>query len=150
MIVDALLSGLHFLLAFSLVAILAAQGVLIRPGITASGLRLAAQLDRAYGASAALLLGIGFGRVFYGAKGAVFYLSNPMFWVKLLLFAAVAVLSIPPTVQLIRWTRQARLQANFAPSTSEVSHLQRWLFSEGLVLVFIPLVAAAMARGLGH
>lgn len=79
---DLLLSAFHFLLVFALVAILAAQNVLIRPGLTASGLHMTAQLDRAYGASAALLLGVGFARVFLGAKGSSFYLSNPLFWTR--------------------------------------------------------------------
>ena len=78
MTVDWLLSVLHFLLVFSVVAILTAQTVLLRGGLTSSDLRLAARLDRAYGLSAGLLIGAGFGRVFYGAKGASFYLANPV------------------------------------------------------------------------
>lgn len=61
--IDLFLSVFHFLLVFTLVAILAAQSALIRPGISSSSLRLAANLDRAYGASAMLLLGVGFSRV---------------------------------------------------------------------------------------
>ena len=80
--IDLFLSALHFLLVFALVAILAAQSALIRPGITASSLHLAVNLDRAYGASAMLLLGVGFGRVYWGAKGSSFYLSNPL-WAKI-------------------------------------------------------------------
>jgi uncharacterized membrane protein len=82
------------LLVFTLVAILAAQSAVIRPGITASSLRLAASLDRGYGASAVLLLGVGFSRIYWGAKGSSFYLWNPLFWTKIALFAIVAVLSI--------------------------------------------------------
>ena len=70
--------------------------------MTRSDLRLAAHLDRGYGASAMVLLGAGFDRVFYGAKGASFYLSDPMFWAKIGLVVTVAALCIPPTVQLIR------------------------------------------------
>jgi putative membrane protein len=77
--IDWLLSTLHFLLAFALVAMLASQHALIRPGMTASGLRLAANLDRAYGASAGLLLAVGFARVYWGAKSSSFYFSNPLF-----------------------------------------------------------------------
>lgn len=128
---------------------LAAQYTLIRPGMTASGLRLAASLDRAYGTSAVLLLGVGFGRVFWGAKGSPFYLSNPLFWAKVGLFATVAVLSIPPTLQLIRWTKQAEMQAEFLPPMEQVRRIQWWLRAESLVVIFIPFLAAAMARGFG-
>lgn len=146
---DVLLSSFHFLLIFTLVAVLAAQYVLIRPGMTASGLRLAAHLDRLYGISAALLLGVGFSRVYWGAKGSSFYLSNPFFWTKIGLFMTVAILSIPPTLRLIQWSKQVHVQAEFLPSEEQVRRLQWWLHAEVFVLIFIPFVAAAMARGMG-
>ena len=147
MMIDLFLSAFHFLLVFTLVAILAAQSAVIRPGITHSSLRLAASLDRGYGASAVLLLGVGFGRVYWGAKGSSFYLLNPLFWTKIALFAIVAVLSIPPTLQLIRWTKQTHSYQEFLPSDEEVRRIQWWLRAEMIVVVFIPFLAAAMARG---
>lgn len=147
--VDVLLSSFHFLLIFMLVAVLAAQYVLIRPGMTASGLRLAANLDRIYGISAVLLLGVGFARVFWGTKGSPFYLTNPLFWTKIGLFMAVAILSILPTMQLIRWSTQIHSQPEFLPSEKQVRRTQRWLRAEVFVLLSIPFVAAAMARGMG-
>jgi putative membrane protein len=147
--IDLPLSALHFLLVFALVAILAAQNVLIRPGITVSSLRLAATLDRLYGVSAVLLLGVGFSRVYCDAKGSSFYLSNPLFWTKIGLFMTVAILSIPPTLRLIQWSKRVHAQPEFLPSEEQVRHLQRWLRAEVFVLMCIPFVAAAMARGMG-
>lgn len=147
--IDLLLSVFHFLLAFALVAILAAQSALMRAGITVSSLRLAANLDRAYGASAVLLLGVGFSRVYWGAKGSSFYLSNPLFWVKIGLFTTVAVLSIPPTLQLIRWAKQIHVHTEFLPPEAQIRRIQWWLRAEMIVLLFIPFFAAAMARGFG-
>lgn len=147
--IDWILSSLHFLLVFALVAILAAQNALVRPGVKISSLRLAANLDRIYGASAVLLLGVGFGRVYWGAKGSSYYLSNPLFWIKIGLFMTVAILSIPPTLQLIRWSKQMHSQAEFLPSDEQIRRLQRWLRAEVFVLLFIPFVAAAMARRWG-
>lgn len=146
---DLLLSAFHFLLVFSLVAILAAQSVFIRPGITASSLRLAVTLDRVYGANSVLLLGVGFARVYWGAKGSSFYLSNPLFWTKIGLFMTVAILSIPPTLRLIQWSKQLHAQAEFLPSEEQVRRLQWWLRAEMFVLMCIPFVAAAMSRGIG-
>ncbi|UVT17984.1 MAG: DUF2214 family protein [Nitrospira sp.] len=146
---DLLLSAFHFLLVFFLVAILAAQNALIRPGLSVSSLRLTTSLDRAYGSGAVLLLGAGFARVFFGAKGSSFYLSNPLFWIKIALFTTVAILSIPPTVQLIRWTKQAAQEARFLPANEQIKRMQWWLRAEGVVLLAIPFFAAAMARGFG-
>lgn len=144
---DLLLSAFHFLLVFTLVAILAAQSALIRPGITVSSLRLATNLDRGYGVSAVLLLGVGFGRVYWGAKGSSIYLLNPLFWTKIGLFTIVAVLSIPPTLRLLRWSKQAHLQTGFLPSDEQVRRCQWWLRAQMIVVGFIPFLAAAMARG---
>ncbi len=146
--IDLLLSAFHFLLVFTLVAILAAESALIRPGMTALSLRLAVSLDRGYGVSAVLLLGAGFSRIYWGAKGSSFYLLNPLFWTKIGLFAVVALFSIPPTLQLIRWTKQAHSHPEFLPSGEEVHRLQWWLRVEVIVLMFIPFFAAAMARGM--
>lgn len=121
--IDLFLSAFHFLLVFTLVAILAAQSALIRPELTVSSLRLAAGLDRGYGASAVLLLGVGFSRIYWGAKGSSFYLLNPLFWTKIGLFAVIAVLSIPPTLQLIRWTKRAHSHPGFLPSDEDVRRL---------------------------
>jgi putative membrane protein len=147
--IDVVLSAFHFLLAFTLVAILAAQSALIRPGITASSLHLSANLDGVDDASAMLLLCEGFSRVYWGAKGSSFYLSNPPFWTKVGLFMTMAFLSIPPTMQLIRWSKQARSQTAFLPADEQVRSLQQWLCAEMIVLMFIPFFAAGMARGLG-
>ena len=149
MLIDGLLSIFHFLLIFTLVAILAAQSALIRPGITVSSLRLAANLDRVYGASAILLLGVGFIRIYWGAKGASFYLLNPLFWAKIGLFTTVALLSIPPTLQFIRWTRRADSHGEFLPPDEQVRRMQWWLRAEMIVVMGIPFLAAAMARGVG-
>lgn len=149
-VIDYTLSALHFVLVLVLVAVLAAQAVLIRPGMRPTGLRLAANLDRSYGMVAMLLLGIGFARVFLGAKGSAFYISNPMFWAKLFFFGAVALLSIAPTLALVRWTKQARVRTDFVPPDTEIRRIQRWLLAEGLLLAVIPWLASAMARGIGH
>lgn len=150
MTVDMLVSALHFVFVFALVAILAAQAALIRPGMTAASLRITALLDRGYGAGALLLLGAGFGRVFFGAKGAQFYLANPLFWTKIVLFFAVALLSLPPTLQLIRWNREVRAQSGTLPAEDQVRGVRRWLLAEAIVLFCIPFVAALMARGVGY
>ena len=147
--IDLTLSTFHFLLIFMLVAILAMQSLLIRPGMTVANLHLASQLDRTYGISAILLLGVGFARVFWGAKGSPFYLPNSLFWTKIGLFMTVAILSIPPTIQLIRWSKQAHSHQDFQPPNEQVRQVQRWLYAEWVVVILIPFLAAAMARGIG-
>jgi putative membrane protein len=119
---------------------------LIGPGITPSSLHPAASLDRSYGASALLLLEVGFSLVYWDAKGSSFYLLNPLFWTKVGLFAVVAVLSIPPALQFIRWTKQAHSHRNFRRPTgsSPYSMVVAYRNDRGR---FDPFLATAMARG---
>lgn len=146
---DWLLSTLHFILVFALVAILTAQHVLIKSGMTASALRQAAWLDRVYGGVALLLLTAGGGRVFYGSRAASFYVDNPLFWTKFGIFFAVALLSIPPTIQLARWSKQVNMNGGPLPSNAAIGRVRLWLAAEAGLLVLIPFIAAAVARGYG-
>lgn len=91
----------------------------------------------------------GIGAGLLGAKGSSFYLSNPIFWTKIVLFATIAGLSIPPTLQLIRWMKQTVLEKDFLPPTEQIICIQRWLRAETAVLLMIPFLTAAMARGNG-
>ena len=99
--------------------------------------------------TAVLILLVGFARVFLGAKGSAFYLENPVFWAKIAAFAVVGLLSIAPTIAILKWRRQARTDPAFAPSGSEVAKVRKIMLAELLVFALIPIFAAAMARGYG-
>src|SRR5262245_30141807 len=99
MMTDLTLAVLHFVLILALVGILGAEAGLVREGMDGWKVNRVAVLDRGYGAAAGLLIVVGFLRVFYGAKGADFYLQNPVFWAKVAAFGLVGALSIPPTLK---------------------------------------------------
>lgn len=149
MATDLLLACLHHLVVFSLVAIPAAELALMRGPLGAVRVAQLARLDAMYGLLAMLILAIGFGRVFWGAKAAAFFLHNPVFWAKLSVFALVGLASIVPTVRLLRWNKAARRDAGFVVAEAEVAGARRWLAVELALFVPIPLLAAAMARGIG-
>ena len=69
MLTDFLLASLHHLAAFALVAIVACELVLLRPGIDGAAAKRLGMLDGFYGLAALVLLIVGFARVFFGAKG---------------------------------------------------------------------------------
>jgi len=146
---DLVLAALHHLLILSLAGLLAAELVLLRPGVSGVALRTLGGLDAGYGATAGLILAVGFARVFLGAKGAAFYLENPIFWAKLGAFGVVGLLSIAPTVLILRWRGRAKAEPTFTPPAGEVATARRVLWLEVLVFALIPAFAAAMARGYG-
>lgn len=128
---DLFLAILHHLLAFGLVAILAAQFTLVRPPLAGAALARLARLDAAYGATAAALVAVGIARLAWGARGADYYLADPWFWAKMAAFAAIGGLSAVPTLTLMKWRKAARADATFAPTAearrqSAASSLPNW------------------------
>jgi putative membrane protein len=146
---DLILAIAHHLAVFGLVGILAAELVMLRPGITGAALHRLGRIDGAYGGVALLVLVAGFLRVFFGVSGADYYLENPVFWFKIGAFLLVGLLSIQPTIALIRWRREARTASAFVPADAAVARSRQFLLGEVLVLILIPVFAAAMARGYG-
>lgn len=149
MTADLTLSALHFILILALAGILGAEAGLVHKGMDGTQANRIAILDRGYGVAAGLLLVIGFLRVFYGAKGAAFYLENPVFWAKIAAFALVAALSVPPTVKFIAWQRRAHKEPGFRPADADVRGVRRLIAVQTAVLLLIPVLAGVMARGYG-
>ena len=110
---------------------------------------LIASVDNWYGILALAILVIGFLRAIYAAKGWAYYQANGFFWAKIAAFIAVALLSIIPTIQIIRWRRALKKDASFLPAAPAIAGLRRYLWAEVAIFAFIPAFAAAMARGYG-
>jgi putative membrane protein len=105
--------------------------------------------DNCWGVAALLWLLTGLTRAFGGfEKGTEYYLGSPLFWVKMALFGAVALLEILPMVTFIRW-RIARKKERALPGFGSLSRL-RWINDlETALVILIPFAASAMARGIG-
>jgi putative membrane protein len=142
---DLLLAIGHHLLIFAIFGIICAEFWAVRPGLSAASLARAGALDLWYGVLAAAIVVVGFSRAIFAAKGWGYYSHNGFFWAKLLTFALIGLLSIPPTLAFIRW-RKSGVQ----PSDAEVSRIRRYLRAELALFVFLPIFAAAMARGYGQ
>jgi putative membrane protein len=146
---DAWLAIAHHLAAFGVLAVLAAEWALVRPGLSAAGLGVLARVDAAYGALAGSVLVAGIARVVAGAKPADFYTENPTFWFKMAAFATVGLLSIRPTIQYLGWRRTLAADGTM-PTIEAVSSAHRAVNIQLLVFTSIPVFAALMARGIGR
>ena len=150
MALDALLAALHHISVFGLFVILAAEMVLVRPGITAESVMRVVRIDLFYGILAGLALVAGGLRVVYGAKGAEFYTQNPVFWTKLGLFALIGLLSLLPTRNYIRWRKALRNNPNATPDASSIQATRKLIHIEFVLIFLLPILAALMARGIGR
>jgi putative membrane protein len=146
---SAFIAALHFIGAFGVFATVFAEWVIFCRTPTVAEARRLQLCDTWYGLCATLVLVAGTLRVFYFEKGSHFYLTNPVFLVKMALFVSVGLLSIYPTVRFLSWRKATR--ANQAPimTDDQFGLLQAMLRLEVVLLVGIILAASLMAKGIG-
>ena len=148
-LVTSLMATLHHLSAFTLTACLVYEFIAFHKGLGVEEARRIQRVDLWYGISAGLLVAVGLLRVFFFEKGANFYAANPMFWVKMTLFAIVGLLSVYPTIRYIKWN--PILKEGKSPEIPErefnTIRLLLWLEIVGLALILF--AAPAMARAIG-
>lgn len=143
---DLVLTIAHHLAVFTLVGVFFAEFVLLKPGITGDRLRQLGRLDGAYGALAGLVIVIGVLRVMLGNAGWDFYVGNWAFWLKMAAFAAVGLLSLPPTLRILAWNRALKADAGFTPELADLRATRRLVHIEAAVLLLIPLFAVMIPR----
>ena len=120
------------------------------PFCTALTVPLAKRLaitDAVLGAAAGLLFVVGLCRVFFFEKGADYYFHSHAFMTKFSVFIAVALLSIVPTLEFLKWRKA--LKAGQAPQVApaKLRFIKKIVHGELAAVVIIILCAAIMARG---
>jgi putative membrane protein len=142
-----LFAFLHHLAAFTLVAALAVEFVLIREQLTLASARRLMITDAIFGASAGVLLVVGFLRVFFFEKGYLHYFTSPAFLAKLGLFAIVGLISIVPTLEFLKWRKAVRAGQTPSVSAQEPVAVRKIIHWELAGIVAILFFAAWMAKG---
>jgi putative membrane protein len=142
---DLSLAIAHHLLIFGIFGIICAEFWAVRPGLTSATVARITSIDLWYGILAAAVIVVGFCRAIFAAKGWPYYSHNAFFWAKIAAFAAIGILSLLPTVTFIRWRKSGAL-----PGDPEIRRVRRYLHAELALFVFLPIFAAAMARGYGE
>ncbi len=146
MFTSSVFAFLHFLAAFGVLTTIVLERVLIKQNLSIPEANRIRKIDALYGISALLVLIIGFLRVFYFEKGSTYYFSNPMFHVKLTLFAVIGILSIYPTVRFMKWKKIIKTSSNVELSQSEYSRIRRILNLELALFVIMLFSASLMAK----
>lgn len=146
---EALLAYAHFLAILTMVVFLTSEAALCRPEwLNAATVERLAKIDAAYGISAMAVLATGAVRSVWGIKGASWYWSNWLLHLKLGAFIVVALLSIVPTIQFIRWRRALRA-GGALPEAAQVRKVRRLVMVQAHIVPLIPLAAVFLARGFG-
>ena len=140
---DILIRYLHLGAVLVLAGTLIIENMAMAPHISREDLRNLLKVDAAYGLSALVVLACGLTLWFTGAKPSDFYSGNPIFHAKLSLFVVVGLLSIYPTVFLLRHRKSE------AETLEVPAGVRRVLRVELVLLAIIPVLAFLMARGVG-
>jgi len=148
-VAEVLVVYLHIAAMILIAVFLAIEYLVCVPGLARERVRLLARIDLLYLIAAVLALATGVARLFWYGKGAVFYLHNPVFYLKLALFVAIGLISIPPTIQYLRWMRLLETSAGVVAADFEVLRSRRYVLVELVLFALIPLLAVLMARGVG-
>src|ERR1700744_4894318 len=136
---DLLLAIGHHLLIFAIFGIICAEFWAVRPGMSGPTAARVAKLDLWYGILAMAVIVLGFCRAIFAAKGWGYYSHNAFFWAKLAAFAAIGLLSLPPTLAFSRWRR-----SGVAPADAHIQSARRYLQWELALFLFFPIFAGAM------
>jgi len=146
--ISAAFSALHLLaLAIGLPSVFM-RGRALKGPLDETGLRRLFTADTLWAVAAALWIATGLVRAFGGLeKGSQFYLSSPLFVVKMGLLIAVLLLEVWPMVTFIRW-RIARSHGQ-TPTKARVGGLYAVNQIQLGIVVVIVFVASLMARGIG-
>ena len=150
MIADLHLAILHHLLVFAIFVIFAMQVTLVRPGLDGAGAARLSSIDGVYGLLSLAVLAAGFARAVYGLKGWEYYSTYWVFWAKIAVFVLVGLLSIRPTIRFQQWKKAAKADPAYVVPASEIAATRRMLHLEAVPLALIPVLAAMLARGIGH
>jgi putative membrane protein len=142
-----LFAFLHHVAAFTLVAAVAIEFVLLRGELTLWAARRLQVTDAILGIAATVLLMVGLSRVFWFEKGAGYYFHSHAFLTKFALFIIVALLSIVPTLEFLSWRKATRAGETPVVAAPKLKRVRMILHIELAAIVLILLCAAIMAKG---
>lgn len=144
----ALFAFLHHIAAFTLFAALVIQLITLKGDLTLEKARRLQTADMILGMSATLLLVVGLVRVFYFEKGAYYYFHSHSFLTKFGLFLVLALLSIIPTREFLRWRSAVKSGQVPAVTEAKLKSVRSIVHYELVGVVLIILFAALMAKGI--
>lgn len=147
---NLLFAYLHHLAAFSLVACLFSQLILLSLPDTPPSTRLLRNIDAAYGLSALLLLLAGGLRAGVFEKTWSYYQAQPAFWLKLAGFALAGLLSIYPSLHFFKRARLTNAELATPRQIQIKIHLRRIKLGETGLVCLIIWQAICLAKGINY
>ena len=147
MTLEAVLASAHLVAILALVTFMSSQAALCRiEWMSDAVVERLVRLDVIYQITVVTVLASGLVRIFWGIKGASWYLTQPMLHAKLTLFVVMLLLSIAPTLAFRRWRRAVRSSGSL-PGAAEVRKTRRLIMVQSHILPVVAVIAVFWARG---
>lgn len=147
MLIETLLASLHLFAVLGMVVFSTSQAVMCRPEwVNAAIVARLLRMDRIYLISVALLLLSGLARLVWGMKGWQWYISQPLFHLKMLLLAITLVWVARCSLTLRRWNRTLQTNARL-PDAAAIAALRRAIMFHTHLMPLIAVAAVFWARG---
>ena len=137
---------LHFIGIFFWFSTLVAQWVLLKPQLCRAEIQRLLKIDRVYGLSAVVVVGMGLTLWFGVGKSADFYNTNGLFHTKVTLAVLVGILSVIPSLFFTRNRKGEHPDELVAVP----ARIKRIVTLELVLMMVIPLLATLMAAGVGR
>ncbi len=144
---SSLLAYLHSLSMMALAAILFVQLLSIDGLHDRQNVERFVRFSFGIAVAAGVMLISGVGLLFLTERGMAYYLRNPVFYIKLAVFAAMLLIAITPARIILQWHREAG--SGRTPEYGAVLFVKRYLTAEAILFLLIPLAASLSARGIG-
>lgn len=146
---EAVVAYLHFLAIITTGAALMAELLHCHQDMQPPDIRKLVRIDLIYFIAAMVALATGLTRAFLVGKGWAFYSHNAVFYIKVALFVAIGLISVPPTLQFQRWMKALRAGEGRVLNSAQIAATRNFLLAEAALFAAIPLLAVLMARGIG-
>lgn len=144
---EAALAYAHLIAILAWVVFIGSSTALTRAEwLNPAALARLARVDRLAAVGAMAVLVTGAARVAWGAKGAAWYLEQPLLWGKFALWLLMAG-GVSASRRIQRWQRQSASGGGL-PAVQEVAAVRRLLMAASHLLVVVPVLAVLLARGI--
>mmetsp|Transcript_35636 Transcript_35636/g.106346 ORF Transcript_35636/g.106346 Transcript_35636/m.106346 type:complete len:304 (+) Transcript_35636:114-1025(+) len=152
---DAIPSALaaygHYLSILIIVASIMTERLTVKPAMSIDEEKRIAFADIITGVSGVGLLVSGYYRATAYGKGWDFYSHEPIFWLKMTFLGIFGGLSLFPTITIIQRSVKIQMEGTIDPMSEKLAkRMTSILNAELSALVFIPLTATFMSRGVGY
>ena len=144
----ALKTYVHLVFIIVVISCITIELMTLKPTMSYKTVNWLSRVDGFYGFAAIIVVTTGILNWLQFGKGAAYYNNNSLFILKFFLFVLVGLLSIYPTVMILRLKKRNKDKQPEAIEMTGYASVRKVIVVELIIMLFIPLLAELMANGI--